>query len=82
MNLRLRTLSAGLVLAGLLPLQMDAAPKKVLVVTATKGFRHSSIPTAENVLTTLGETSGDYTVVDVVRGGAQRHAMTPRWRRR
>ena len=69
MNLRLRTLSAGLVLAGLLPLQMDAAPKKVLVVTATKGFRHSSIPTAENVLTTLGETSGDFTVVDVVRGG-------------
>jgi type 1 glutamine amidotransferase len=69
MNPSLRTLSAGLLLAGLLPLQMDAAPKKVLVVTATKGFRHSSIPTAENVLTTLGETSGDYTVVDVVRGG-------------
>lgn len=69
MKLRFRTLSAGLVLAGLLPLQIDAAPKKVLVVTATKGYRHSSIPTAENVLTTLGETSGDFTVVDVVRGG-------------
>ena len=27
-----------------------AAPKKLLVVTVTKGFRHSSIPTAEKVL--------------------------------
>ena len=27
-----------------------AAPKKILVVTVTKGFRHSSIPTAEKVL--------------------------------
>jgi uncharacterized protein len=50
---------------------VEAAPKKVLVVTATKGFRHSSIPTAENVLATLGETSGDFTVVDVVRGGPE-----------
>ena len=48
----------------------EAAAKKVLLVTATKGFRHSSIPTAENVITTLGQTSGAYTVVDVVRGGA------------
>jgi type 1 glutamine amidotransferase len=46
-----------------------AAPKKVLVVTATKGFRHSSIATAENVIATLGETSGAFTVVDYVRGG-------------
>lgn len=52
-------------------LTVQAAPKKVLVVTATKGFRHSSIPTAENVLVTLGETSGAYTVVDVVRGGPE-----------
>lgn len=61
-----------LALAGLVCTLMaaDAAPKKVLVVTATKGFRHSSIGIAENVLATLGETSGDFTVVDVVRGGA------------
>ncbi|MFM7101188.1 MAG: ThuA domain-containing protein, partial [Verrucomicrobiota bacterium] len=39
-----------------------AAPRKVLVVTATKGFRHSSIATAENVLATLGESSGAFTV--------------------
>jgi hypothetical protein len=67
--MKLRLFTAGLMMAGLLPLQMDAAPKKVLVVTATKGFRHSSIQTAENVIATLGETSGDYVVVDVVRGG-------------
>ncbi len=50
---------------------VEAAPKKVVVVTATKGFRHSSIATAENVLATIGETSGSYQVVDVVRGGAE-----------
>lgn len=50
---------------------VDAAPKKVLLVTATKGFRHSSIPTAENVITTLGEQTGQFVVVDVVRGGPE-----------
>ena len=54
-------LSAAVVLSA-------AAPKKLLVVTATKGFRHSSIPTAEKVLAMLGADSGAYTV-DYVRGG-------------
>src|SRR5437868_12936125 len=45
-----------------------AKPKHLLVVTATQGFRHSSIPTAENVLATLGERTGLFTV-DYVRGG-------------
>src|SRR3954454_18938507 len=39
-----------------------AAPKKVLVVTVTKGFRHSSIPTAEKILGELAEKSGAFTV--------------------
>ena len=43
-----------------------AQPKKVLVVTVTKGFRHSSIPTAENVLGELAAKSGAFTV-DYVR---------------
>ena len=30
------------------------AQKKLLVVTATFGFRHSSIPTAEKILTQMG----------------------------
>jgi len=43
-----------------------AAPKKLLVVTVTKGFRHSSIPTAEKVLAELAQKSGAFTV-DYVR---------------
>ena len=39
-----------------------ATPKKLLVVTVTKGFRHSSIPTAEKVLADVGKTSGAFTV--------------------
>lgn len=41
-----------------------AEPKKVLIVSVTTGFRHSSIPTAERVLKELGEQSGAFTVVD------------------
>jgi uncharacterized protein len=44
------------------------APKRVLVVTATQGFRHSSIPVAEKVLAELGQKSHAFTV-DYVRGG-------------
>ena len=40
----------------------QAAPKKVLVVTVTKGFRHSSIPTAEKVLAELAKESSAFTV--------------------
>ena len=39
-----------------------ATPKKLLVVTVTKGFLHSSIPTAEKVLADVGKTSGAFTV--------------------
>jgi type 1 glutamine amidotransferase len=41
---------------------LQAAPKKLLVVTTTTGFRHSSIPTLEKILTQLGESSGEFTV--------------------
>jgi type 1 glutamine amidotransferase len=41
----------------------QAAPKKVLVVTVTEGFVHSSIPTAERILGELGQKSrGEFTV--------------------
>ena len=39
-----------------------ATPKKVLVVTTTTGFRHSSIETAEKIIAELGEKSGAFTV--------------------
>ena len=55
-------LCAGLVCLAGLALPAQAAPKKVLVVTVTKGFRHSSIPTAEKVIAQLGEKSGAFTV--------------------
>ena len=60
---------ALLVCAILTALTVQAAPKKLLVVTATQGFRHSSIPLAEKILAGLGETSGIFTV-DYARGGA------------
>jgi type 1 glutamine amidotransferase len=54
-----------------------AAPKKLLVVTVTKGFRHSSIPTAEKVLGELAQKSGVFTV-DYVRTDADMaEKMTP-----
>ncbi|MDB6058347.1 MAG: hypothetical protein JWO95_2191, partial [Verrucomicrobiales bacterium] len=47
----------------------QAEPKKVLVVTATEGWPHTSVTTAERVLTKLGTTSGAYKVVAVIRSG-------------
>lgn len=38
------------------------SPKRVLVVSTTTGFRHSSIPTAEKVLGELAQQSGAFTV--------------------
>jgi len=38
------------------------APKRVLVVTTTTGFRHSSIPIAERILGELAQQSGAFTV--------------------
>lgn len=55
----------GLLLAGCSTPSTTAkagAPKRLLVVTTTVGFRHSSIPTAEKILAELGQKSGVYTV--------------------
>ncbi|TLD69910.1 ThuA domain-containing protein [Phragmitibacter flavus] len=40
----------------------EAAPKKLLVVSITTGFRHSSIETGEKVLAELATKSGAFTV--------------------
>src|SRR5579862_6195816 len=62
-------LSGGLLFAGiftgmlaLVSPSQAATPKKVLVVTTTTGFRHSSIPTAERILAQLAQQSGAFTV--------------------
>ncbi|HEV8691223.1 MAG TPA: ThuA domain-containing protein [Ideonella sp.] len=39
-----------------------AAPRKILVVTATQGYRHSAIEVAESVIASLGKSSGLYEV--------------------
>src|SRR6266851_5850918 len=60
----------GKLLSVLLPLALAdfttaveaKTPKKVLVITVTTGFRHSSIETAEKVLADLGEKSGAFSV--------------------
>jgi type 1 glutamine amidotransferase len=54
---------------GLIPISPAVAAdasKKVLVVTVTTGFRHSSIPVAEKALAQLAKESGKFTV-DFVR---------------
>jgi type 1 glutamine amidotransferase len=38
------------------------SPVRVLMLTATAGFRHDSIATARQVLTTLGSSSGEFTI--------------------
>ena len=43
------------------------APKKLLVVTVTKGFRHSSIGTAEKILAKLADDKKNNIAVDYVR---------------
>lgn len=52
---------ALLPMAGVLG-QSTTAGKRVLVVTTTAGFRHSSIETAERIIGELGRRSGDFTV--------------------
>lgn len=53
---------AGILGASLLASPAQAAPKKVLVVSTTTGFRHSSIETAERIIAQLGQESGAFTV--------------------
>lgn len=75
-------LAGLLVVGGLLswmgnPVSAEAKPKNLLVVTVTKGFRHSSIPTSEKVLADLAQKDGSFTV-DFARNDDELKAkMTP-----
>lgn len=57
-----------------------AEPKKLLVVTTTTGYRHSSIPTISKMLEELGKQTGEFTVDFVLqptnRGPELNVAMT------
>lgn len=52
----------SIITAGALAMTAEAASKKILVVTTTTGFRHSSIPTAEKVIGELAEKTKTFTV--------------------
>jgi type 1 glutamine amidotransferase len=45
----------------------EPAAKRVLVVTVTTGFRHSSIPTAERILQKIADDSKAFTIVGLVQ---------------
>jgi type 1 glutamine amidotransferase len=66
----------GLALAGLTAFSVAAAdaPKRVLVVTITTGFRHSSIPTAEKIIEKLAKETGLFTVEFVQQPAIQANA--------
>jgi type 1 glutamine amidotransferase len=72
-SLWFRLLAVGCALVAALPAFAAAAPKKVLVVSVTAGFRHSSIPVAEKILGELAAKSGQFTV----EFARQPAAMTP-----
>ncbi len=59
-------LAGALCLGFMMDVGAASSPKRLLVVTVTKEFRHSSIPTAEKVLGELARKSGAFTV-DYVR---------------
>src|SRR5689334_1338185 len=40
-----------------------AAPKRLLLVTTTVGFRHAAVPLQEQMFRQLAKSSGDFTVV-------------------
>jgi type 1 glutamine amidotransferase len=61
-SISLLTLSVATLAVGGASADAAAKPKKVLVVTTTTGFRHSSIETAERIIEKLGKQSGAFTV--------------------
>jgi type 1 glutamine amidotransferase len=64
--MKLKTI-VSMLLLGTLCGATAAEPKKVLVVSVTTEFRHSSIETAEKVLQKLADTSKAFTIVDFAR---------------
>ncbi len=65
------------VLLGAATLSALAAPKKVLLVTLTTGFRHSCIPLSETVFTQMAQKSGQFTV-DFVSQPEPKTKLSPR----
>ncbi len=66
MKLPLPLVCVGAFFLALLAAGAAEAPKQVLVVSVTTGYRHSSIPLAEKIIEQLARDSGKFTV-DFVR---------------
>lgn len=66
--MRNTTFAALLAMAVTASAQPRGEPKRLLVVSVTKGFQHKSIPVAERVLEELGKESGAFSV-DFARSG-------------
>jgi len=68
---------SALVVLSMLPLSAAEGGKKLLIVTVTKGFRHSSIGTAEKILGQLANEKNGF-AVDYVRNESDMASkMTP-----
>jgi type 1 glutamine amidotransferase len=72
----MKTITA-LLLVMFATVSLHAAPKRLLVVTTTTGFRHTSIPTLEKVIAQLGKDSGEFTV-DLVQQPPGKPNLGPR----
>ena len=76
--IRIGSLACLVLVSVLLAGSIEAAEsKRVLVVTVTKGFRHSSIPTAEAVLGSLAERHGLFSVDFARNDDELSEKMTP-----
>jgi type 1 glutamine amidotransferase len=69
--------SLAAILFGCKSFEASHTPKKLLVVTTTTGFRHSSIPTAEKILSQLAQSSGEFTVDFVEQPPGHPFGFTP-----
>jgi uncharacterized protein len=68
MKIAVPTVAFGLLLALLAPPFADAAaPKRILVVTTTEGFRHSSIVPGEKALADMDEATPDFEIAGWLR---------------
>jgi hypothetical protein len=72
----IRFVALGFAIAPSLPALAADLPKKLLVVTVTTGFRHSSIPVAEKIIAQLAKESGKFTVDFVQQPEGQPKAPT------
>jgi len=65
MKAKILVLLAACLFSFHLPSANAAAPKKLLVVTTTAGFKHTSIPTLTKMLEQLGKQTGEFSI-DVI----------------